>query len=141
MKYDDASWHYGGNFPDGQPDEHGGTHIALFLRWCFSRGWAGELHTEDEPEAVAQVIDGRLPATEFLFKYCDGKFTDEDLNDEGNSFARAYYGDDGLFLEDYVENFGSQMYIAPEAAHDFARFSAMLESRIASGVLTKSKKP
>jgi hypothetical protein len=39
MKYDDASWHHGGDFPAGQPQEHGGTHIALFLRWCFVKGW------------------------------------------------------------------------------------------------------
>ena len=126
MKYDDASWHYEGNFPADQPTEHGGTHIALFLEWCFSRGWAGELHTEEEPEAVTHVAAGRLPATEFLFKYCDGKFTDDDLNDEGNSFASKYYGADGLYLDDYEEHFGAQMYVAPEAEHDFARFSTML---------------
>lgn len=140
MKYDDASWHYGGDFPAGQPNEHAGTHIALFLKWCFSRGWAGELHTEEEPEAVTHVVDGRSSATEFFFKFCDGKFTDEDLNDEGNSFASKYYGDNGLYLEDYAEHFGDQMYVAPEAAHDFAKFSAMLDSRLASGVLEKVKK-
>ena len=141
MKYDDASWHYGGDFPVGQPDEHGGTHIALFLKWCFLRGWAGDLHTDEAPEAVTHVVEGRLSATEFLFDYCDGKFTDEDLNDEGNSFAIKYYGDAGLYLEDYAENFGNQMYVAPEAEHDFARFSAMLDARLASGVLENLKKP
>ena len=75
MKYDDASWHYGGNFPKDQPQENGGTHVALFLKWCFIKGWAGELHTEEGPEAVASVVSSELPATEFLFKYCDGKFT------------------------------------------------------------------
>ena len=140
MKYDDASWHYGGDFPAGQPDEHGGTHIALFLRWCFAKGWAGEFHAEEEPEAVQQVVAGQLSATQFLFRYCDGKFTDEDLNEEGNSFASKYYGDDGLYLEDYAANFGDQMYVSPESAHDFARFSAMLDERLASGRLQKPKK-
>ncbi|MDY0918936.1 hypothetical protein [Pseudomonas viridiflava] len=27
MKYDDASWHYTGDFPADQPKEQGGTHI------------------------------------------------------------------------------------------------------------------
>lgn len=137
MKYDDASWHYGGDFPADQPELHGGTHIALFLRWCFSKGWAGELHTEDEPNAVTRVVQGHESATEFLFKYCDGKFTDEDLNDEGNAFASRYYGENGLYLNDYAEHFGDQMYVAAEDAHDFAKFSAMLDSRLASGVLEK----
>ena len=64
MKYDDASWHYGGNFPAGQPDEHGGTHIALFLKWCFSKGWAAELHRDEAPETVARVISGELSLNE-----------------------------------------------------------------------------
>jgi len=44
MKYDDASWHYGGDFPIGSPEEYGGTHIALFMKWCFVKGWAGDIH-------------------------------------------------------------------------------------------------
>lgn len=144
MKYDDASWHYGGNFPDGQPEEHGGTHIALFLKWCFIKGWAGELHQAEEPEAVKQVIAGTLSATEFFFQYCDGKLIDDMLNDEGNRFAGQYYGDDGLYLDDYTEHFGELMYVAPESAHDFSRYSSVLENRFRSGVLTKQqikKKP
>ena len=139
MKYDDASWHYGGNFPKDQPEENGGIHIALFLKWCFIKGWAGELHTEEEPGAVAAVVRSELSATEFLFKYCDGKFTDEDLNEEGNAFAMQYYGDDGLYLDDYAEAFGDLMYVASEGAHNFAEFSSMLQARFSGGLLTKGK--
>jgi hypothetical protein len=137
MKYDDASWHYDGDFPADQPEENGGTHIALFLKWCFIKGWAGSLHTEEEPEAVAAVVDGSLPATEFLFKYCDGMFTDEDLNEAGNSFAAKYYGPDGLYLDDYAQVFFDEMYVAPEESHDFGKFSSVLEARFGSGIWTK----
>ncbi len=136
MKYDDASWHSGGDFPDGSPEEYGATHIALFLRWCFTKGWAGELHLEEEPEDTSRVADGALRATEFFFKYCDGKLTDQDLNEEGNAFAKQYYGEEGLYLQDYAENFGELMYVAPEEAHDFEAFSSLLEERYRTGVLT-----
>jgi hypothetical protein len=139
MKYDDASWHYGGNFPAGQPEEHGGTHIALFMKWCFAKGWAGSLHMEEEPEAIAAVVRESMSATDFLFKYCDGKFTNEDLTEEGNAFAAQYYGDDGLYLDDYAEAFGDLMYVAPESAHNYAQFAAMLDARLSSGVLKKSQ--
>ena len=139
MKYDDASWHYGGDFPEGQPDEHGGTHIGLFLKWCFAQGWAGALHTTDAPADVAEVVQGTMTGTDFLFRHCDGKFTDEDLTDEGNSFAAQYYGNEGLYLDDYAEQFGSLMYVAPESAHDYEKFSRMLESRGATGILAKPK--
>lgn len=137
MKYDDASWHSGGSFPEDAPEEYGGTHIALFLRWCFTEGWAGEIHLTEEPVETQRVIDGTLPATDFLFKYCDGKLTSEELNEAGNAFAREYYGDDGLYLDDYAENFGELMYSAPEQEHDFATFVAVLAQRNQSGVLTK----
>ena len=140
MKYDDASWHYGADhFPKNQPDEHGATHIGLFLRWCFVKGWAGELHTQNEPDAVAQVTSGTMSGTKFLFDYCDGKFTNEDLTPEGNAFAEQYYGDNGLYLDDYARHFGSNEYRAPESAHDFSRFSQVLEERLRGKVLTKSQ--
>ena len=95
MKYDDASWHSGGDFPEMSPEEYGGTHIALFLKWCFIKGWCGDIHSSDSQQDVDAVISGRLDATEFLFKYCDGKLTDEDFSNEGNAFAEKYYGDNG----------------------------------------------
>ena len=61
-QYDDASWHYGGDFPAGQPDENGGTHIALFLKWCFIKGWAGQLHLDKEPDARQQIESANLIA-------------------------------------------------------------------------------
>ncbi|MDH5232153.1 MAG: hypothetical protein OEZ58_07110 [Gammaproteobacteria bacterium] len=139
MKYDDASWHYGGEFPDNSPEEYGGTHIAMFLKWCFVQGWAGEIHLKDEPEDTKKVIAGKLTATEFFFKYCDGKLTDEDFNAEGNQFAEAYYGEDGLYLDDYANNFGNLMYEAPENEHDFEVYSKVLESRFKSGILTNAQ--
>jgi hypothetical protein len=139
LKYDDASWHYDGDFPSGSPQEFGGTHIGLFLRFCFTKGWAGELHTEEEPEAVAAVINGTKSGTDFLFEYCDGKLTDENLNTEGNAIAEKYYGDTGLYLSDYAGIFADLMYVAPESAHDFNKYSQMFESRLASGTLTSTK--
>ncbi len=136
MKYDDASWHSGGEFPEGSPEEYGGTHIALFLRWCFAKGWAGELHLQEEPGDTDRVGQGTLRATDFFYKYCDGKLTNEDLNAEGNAFAEQYYGRDGLYLDDYAQHFSQLMYVAPEEAHDFEAFSSLLESRYQTGILT-----
>ena len=136
MKYDDASWHNGGEgFPDDSPEEFGGTHIALFLKWCFTKGWAGALHKEETPEELQNVIDGNMLATEYFFKNCDGKLTDEDFDDAGNAFAIKYYGDRGLYLNDYAQHFDHLMYCAPESAHDFEKFSSILEERFKSGIL------
>ena len=129
MKYDNASWHYGGNFPKGSPQEYGGTHIALMLKWCFLKGWAGELHMQEDRDDVERLIRGEKSATDFLFECCDGKFTDQQLNEEGNAFISVYFGEDGPYTNDYAATFGKQMYIAPESDHDFHLFSAMVEKR------------
>lgn len=138
MKYDDANWHCGSDtFPEDQPEEYGATHIGLFLKWCFIQGWAGALHMREEPDAVHAVIAGRLSGTEFLLTYCDGKLTDESLNAPGNAFAEKYYGDRGLYLQDYSEHFGHHEYSSPESAHDFTAFSSLLNGRLKSGKLTR----
>jgi hypothetical protein len=139
MKYDDASWHYGGDFPAASPPEYGATHIALFLKWCFRNGWAGELHLNEWPEDVQAVIDGTNSATSFFLRNCDGKLTDEDLSEAGNAFAQRYYGKDGLYLDDYAKDFLEHMYVTSEDALDYPVFSAMIERRLKSGILTKAE--
>lgn len=138
MKYDDVSWHYGSDgFPKDGPEEYGATHMGLFLKWCFIQGWAGALHMRDEPEAVQAVIAGELSGTAFVLTYCDGKLTNLSFNAEGNAFAEKYYGDQGLYLQDYQKHFASHEYSSPESAHDFAEFSSILDGRLRSGQLTR----
>ena len=49
-KYDDASWHYGGDFPKDLPIEAGGTHIGMFFAWAVSSGLGGDMHVVDSPD-------------------------------------------------------------------------------------------
>ena len=55
MKYDDASWHSGGDFPADLPSEAGATHTGMFLAWALLSGLGGSLHTEDFPEDVERL--------------------------------------------------------------------------------------
>lgn len=99
MKYDDASWHYGGDFPDDLPAEAGATHIGMFVAWGMLNGYAGALYTEDFPEELTSLLERRRTPGQFLIECCDEKFVDEELNDEGNAFAEAYFQDQ--YLTDY----------------------------------------
>ncbi|WP_409301265.1 hypothetical protein [Pseudomonas sp. KCJK8993] len=91
MKYDDASWHYGGDFPSDLPPSAGATHIGLFLAWMLLNGFASEELEEDAAEELAQLRSRKLDGREFLFKMLDERLYDEDFNAEGNAFAAAYY--------------------------------------------------
>ncbi|MEM1354654.1 MAG: hypothetical protein AAGC44_12475 [Planctomycetota bacterium] len=103
MKYDDASWHSGGDFPDDLPPEAGGTHIAMFLAWSLLNTLSGELHMEELANEFNQLITRQVTPSQYFFRNCDGKLTDEDLSDEGNAFARFYFDSDkGKYLTDYT---------------------------------------
>ena len=102
MKYDDASWHYGGHFPKDLPDEAGATHTGMFVAWALLTGLAGEIHTEELPEGLEKLRSRSVTPGQFFLEACDGKFTDEDLNDEGNAFAQEYFDfDRGAYMNDY----------------------------------------
>jgi hypothetical protein len=92
VKYDDASWHYGGDFPEDIPGEAGATHIGMFVAWAVLNGLAGLIHTDDFAEGLARLRDRQVTPGAWFIEACDDKFT-EDLNDEGNAFAQAYYAD------------------------------------------------
>lgn len=95
MKYDDASWHYEGDFPSDLPTSAGATHIGMFLARAVSNGFAGPILTEDSPETLKRLRQRQITPAQLLILACDGKFTDEDLSDEGNEFARYYFNSDG----------------------------------------------
>lgn len=100
MKYDDASWHYGGDFPKDLPTKAGATHIAMFLAWAVLNGLASDFHTAEPSEELAGLRDRKITPGEWFIMTCDEKFTDEDLSDEGNLFALGYYEQGGIYLHD-----------------------------------------
>lgn len=101
MKYDDASWHFGGNYPEELADINAYTHIGMFLAWALLNGLAGELHLEEGSEDLEALKRKAITGVDFLQKNCDGKLTDEDLNALGNSFAKRFY--DNEYYGHYVE--------------------------------------
>ena len=103
-KYDDASWHYGGDFPDDLPEENGATHIGMFLTWCIDNDLLSEEQIEDSEDEIESVKNRKMTGAEFLIDICDEKFTDYDLNDIGNEFATDYYEDGTKFSKKLLIN-------------------------------------
>lgn len=101
-KYDDASWHYGGNYPKDLPKENGGTHIGIFLAWCINNNLISEFQLEDFGDDIQRVKNKEITGRHFLFHNCDEKFTDEDLNDLGNNFAQDYYNSQNDFTKQHA---------------------------------------
>lgn len=108
MTYDKIEWHTADNFPKELPYKNGGTHIGMFLSWVINNNLIGEFHLENSKEAIEMVKTKKITGADFLVKECDSKFWPEDLNEEGNAFARFYYANEdnyGQYIDDYAEVF------------------------------------
>jgi len=135
MSYDRADWHYGGDFPAGLPRENGGTHIGIFLAWAILQGLEGAEQRKNFPEALAAVRAREMTGREFLFKNCDGKLWEADLNEEGNAFAKSYYkksaGQRHDYLTDYSDEFwsGPSIYHVADTWENYERMAGVLTRR------------
>ena len=130
MKYDDASWHFGGDFPRDLPQEAGATHIGMFLAWALLSGLGGEIHA---PEALQELLSRSVTPGAFFMSECDGKLTSEDLNDEGNAFASEYYPPEtGQFVTDYDASLGGalpDLYHVADSWENFDQIKLLLDRR------------
>jgi hypothetical protein len=119
MSYDRIEWHSEGNFSKELPHENGGTHIGIFLAWAIIHNLEGDLHhdSEREEKALQAVRNRTITGRDFLCRQCDEKFTDEDLNEEGNRFALWYYESNGEGRPNY---FADYCQVLTDNSHDSA---------------------
>jgi hypothetical protein len=133
MKYDDASWHSGGDFPGDLPSEAAATHTGMFLAWALLSGKDGDLHSEGSPAPIEKLRTHSVTPGEYFLSECDGKFTDEDLNNEGNAFAADYYAlETGQFLRDYEATLGAELptlYHIADSWQNFDKLKPILDRR------------
>jgi len=79
----------------------------MLLAWRALNGMAGEFHNDDLADDLARLRTRELTLGKWFLRACDGKLTDEDVNDEGNAFAAAYYDlAQGRYLADYEHTLG-----------------------------------
>jgi hypothetical protein len=133
MKYDDASWHYGGNFPEGLPDEAGATHTGMYVAWALLAGMAGPFF-DDFPDDLAILQARTQTPGEFFLDKADGKFVDDMLTEEGNAFTQAYFDfEKGSYLGDYGRLVGDSMptlYHVPDTWQVFDILRPVLDDRL-----------
>lgn len=125
-KYDDASWHYGSDFPEELPIKNGATHTGMFLNWCINNDFISEEFKEDHEEDIQSLKRREITGAEFIIDFMEGKFSEYDLNEAGNAFAQDYYKDDtdfgnrfSSFADDYVNLFDTK---AEENDYEYETF-------------------
>jgi hypothetical protein len=133
VKYDDASWHSGGDFPHDLRPDAAGTHTGMFLAWALLSGSGGDLHLEGSPAPIEKLRSRSVTPGSYFISECDGKFTDEDLNDIGNQFATEYYAPEtGQFLVDYQNVLGAKLpslYHIADSWQNFDKIKPTIDER------------
>jgi len=134
MTYDRIDWHSSGNdFPKNLSNEHGGTHIGMFMTWIIQNNLIGEFHLQDSQLSLEKVKNREMTGLEFLIKECDSKFWDEDLNDEGNKFAKYYYADQqyGDYIIDYEKTFSKydNLYQVEDTWSNYDKIKSVIDKR------------
>ncbi len=104
MKYDDASWHYDGSFPDDLPPERGATHMGMFMVWTIDNDLVSDFVKEDLKEQLEKIKQRKLTGSKFIMEECDEKLFADLFNDVGNEFAEDYYESD--YFNDYCDILG-----------------------------------
>ena len=132
MKYDDASWHSGGNFPTDLPEKAAATHSGMFLAWALLRGMVGDEHAEDFADDLDELRSRKVTPGAYLMRL-DGKFTDGELNGEGNGFASHYFDlERGQYLRDYemtlAQGLPSSYHVA-DTWENFDRLEPVIDAR------------
>ncbi len=115
-KYDDASWHYEGDFPKNLPIENAATHIGMFITWCIENNLLSEEQTLDFEEDISEVKKYKMTGSEYLINNCDEKFIEDDLCELGNNFTKDYYNNNSLFADKYGTYFTDYCNIFDENA-------------------------
>lgn len=136
MKYDDYGWHAYGDYPEGLEPEAAMTHIGMFLGWVVDQGLEGDYLRAECAEEVARFRAREITGRQLLELCCDGKLTDEDMNDVGNAFAVAYYQDtEKGYYYDYeclCDEELDSLYEEPDTWGKFAQVSAVIGKRFAA---------
>ena len=92
---------------DPLPPGHAATHIGFFLAWSVLKGLESDWHRLNSKEQLERLRRREITGPQFFFAACVDRFSERDLDPEGNAFARAYYengpGKRGPYFKDYAK--------------------------------------
>ena len=87
------------------PKGHAATHIGMFLAWAVLNELQSDFHREHYDEQLEKLRRREITGRQFFEAACSERFSERDLNEEGNAFAQHYYVDDtgkrGAYFADY----------------------------------------
>jgi len=123
MTIDRIDWHCDAITDEISEEEHlerAGAHIGYFIEWAYKKGFAPsnpETHAVDEAN---KVVNSEINGVKFLIENCDTKLWEEDLNEQGQKFAKCVYG---AYLENFEAIVGHKPYTTKYNQQDLENVS------------------
>ena len=112
MSYDRADMDYSTD-EDPLPSGHAATHIGIYLAWAVLNGLESDWHRLNSKAQIERLQRREITGAQFFFVACGDRFSEKDLNPEGNLFTRAYYengpGKRGPYFKDYTKSLASDL--------------------------------
>lgn len=103
----------------------------MFLAWALLSDLGGEIHTVDLEAELSRLKQRMITPGEYLFSNCDGKLTNEDLNETGNTFAAWYFK--SQYPNDYGLAFGDalpSLYHVKDSWDTYGALQPILDARM-----------
>lgn len=137
MKYDDASWHYGGDFPPDLPSKAGATHIAMLFTWTFFAGLLAATLIKDAEDHLKKLAVRSLSPTDIFLDGFGEKLHSAFFTEEGNDFLKCYYDMENFtspdtYLRDYVllcPKAAESLYHVPDTWETFDALAPTINAR------------
>ena len=150
-KYDDASWHYGNDFPKDLDQINASTHIGMYMKWSINNNLISSELKEYSKGGIDSVKNNTMTGAEFIDSYSDGKFLSADLDDIGRKFTNDYYEDNsdfsnnnGSYLDDYTKIFEKiidekSIYYVEDSEQNYLLIKAKIDERFSEWKTNTSK--
>ena len=139
---DRADWHYGGNYPQGLPQENAGTHIGIYLAWIINRELGSKQLAKLGGETYQKVLRREATGRDLLLTELDEKFFPQLLNSEGGAFTREYY-ETNDFVNDYALVLGGNLeslYHVQDTWDNYDKMAVKLDERLAAWRSERAKR-
>lgn len=134
--FDKAKWHYGGNFPKDLDRYQAYIHTGFFLGWLIKNNLISKWFIEEAGNKIEKFRNGELSPVKIYEQVLDGVFSDEELDEEGLAFSKAYFSfKEGLYLSDYEETLGkglADVYYVQDNWDNFKAIDEVINKRYLS---------
>ncbi|MCX6313604.1 MAG: hypothetical protein NTX08_02570 [Sphingobacteriales bacterium] len=143
--YDKAKWHFSGDFPQELDIFQGYVHTGMFLGWLINNGLVSKEFWSDNKEDIKAFEKRQLTGSQIYERCCDGVLMLDDISEEGNRFALAYFDfDKGQYLADYEKTLlqgAPSIYHIADTWENFDKLKKVLNKRFFDSQNILIKKP